>query len=141
LAAQQQAANSAQTQSVQNGDSRTNSSSRLSVQYHPSFTDQGVVEVDRNKTLDGIPGSVSDYIVRVTNTGDVRLFCDASASALTASGSGASCTGKRIEDCTNGQQFNTSDTAYVSPGNTADVVTIRYYLRNGTYQLGCHAEP
>lgn len=128
--------------SQQQSLAKSGSSNSSTASYHPSFQDHGIVQDDPDQTLafsGGVP--VSDYIVRVVNTGDVRLACNASASALVSSGAGGSCIGQSAENCAAGQQLNTSNTAYVYPGNTSDVVKIRYYLQNGTYQVSCKAQP
>lgn len=109
--------------------------------YHPAFSDQGVVVTDPDATIDGVPGSVSDFIVRITNTGDVRLNCQTSAKARLTYTTGGSCIGISAVNCANGRFDDTTTVREILPGQTIDTAKLRYYLGDGTYQTSCNGDP
>ncbi len=145
LEAQQQALARQQAQSQQqvssSSQSRSSTAATASRQYHPSFSHEGIVRQDPSATIDGVPGTVSDYVVRVTNTGDVRQNCTVTAKATLAYANGGSCTGVSALNCANGRSDSSTMAQDVLPGETADVVVMRYYLRDGSYEVSCRPNP
>ena len=105
-------------------------------QYRPSWTHRSDIE-DRWQDS----RKISSYAVKVSNTGDVRLFCRATASARVAYIDGGSCIGVSALNCTNGRNRSETRTSTVYPGATVTVVTLGDFLSDGRYEVSCNMDP
>lgn len=105
-------------------------------QYRPAWTHRGDIERRWQDSR-----QVSSFAVKVTNTGDVRLFCRATATARVAFTDGGSCVGVSALNCSNGRSRSETRTAAVYPGSTVVVVTLGDFLSDGRYDVNCGVDP
>jgi hypothetical protein len=124
------------THGTQISPSTPSPNSSQAPQYRPSFTHRGDIE------REWIGGKqVSSYRVKVTNTGDVRLFCRASATGTVSYTDGGSCVGVSALNCTTGRTRTETRSSGVYPNNSVTVVTLGEFLRDGYYTVSCDPDP
>jgi hypothetical protein len=142
LAAQQQQAAHAATQYSQTAQQGAHAgASRPSApQYHPAFVHSENIANDSSVgATDQYGRTPLIYSAKVTNTGDVTLFCQADTKALTWN-TNVNC-GAGGGHCEAQSWYSNHGTDYVPPGGTKLLAGIRYFAANGSYSVKCDASP